>query len=87
MPADRLPREIYLPERFCITIEGKLWRIHQRSVIVPNALPYLLNRLLTCKMATAEAFQPFGIRLSIEEDTDQGDDDPDGLWLGRSPRR
>ncbi|MDE0879992.1 MAG: hypothetical protein OSB00_15225 [Sphingomonas bacterium] len=80
-----MARELYLPERFCITIEGKLWRIHQRSVLVPKALPHLLDRLLTGQMVTAEAFEPFGIRLSIEVCTDQGDDCPDDIELRSAP--
>jgi len=95
---NRLPREseppvphhpssdyelIAAPERYVIILEGKLWNTHRRHIIATGGLPNLLERLLTGDTVTAAAFASFGIRISIEEGTDQGDDGPDDLSIRR----
>lgn len=72
-----------LPDRFVITIEGDRWRVVRRANIVPNELPHLFGRLLTGNMVAAEAMAAHGLRVSVEEDTDQADDEPDGLSTKR----
>lgn len=75
--------QIAAPERFVIILEGKLWNAHRRHVVASGGLPHLLTRLLTGQTVAASAFEGFGIRISIEEGTDQGDDGPDELAVRR----
>ena len=72
-----------LPERFYVTIQGELWDVRQRANIVPEALPRLLGMLFQGEVAAAHALTEFGLRVTIEEDTDQGDDGPDMLVVPR----
>ena len=70
-----------LPERFSLLIEGKLWNVRRRSGIVPNELPYAVGRLLNGDTAAVSTFEAHGLRVTVECDTDQGDDAPDGLAI------
>ncbi len=72
-----------LPERFVLTIEGKLWNVHRRAVIAPNSLPHLLAEMLAGRECPTEVFEAFGLRVTIEQGTDQGDDGPDTLSVRR----
>ena len=72
-----------LPERFVLTIEGKLWNVCRRNNVARGALPHLLSELLTGKHCheAADALAAFGLRVTIEMGTDQGDDGPDELSI------
>ena len=74
-----------LPERFVLVFEGKLWRVCQRANIVPNELPHLIGQLLCGRCTTTEGFAAHGLRVTVEECTDQGNDEPDQLAI-RRPR-
>lgn len=67
-------RGMKLPARFVLLIEGDTFRVNERSNVVPDALPYLLARLLSGDRVDASAFEPFGIRVTVEVDRGQGDD-------------
>ena len=62
-----------LPARFVLLIEGDTFRVNQRSNMVPDSLPYLLDRLLGGADVPESAFEPFGIRVTVEEDCGQGE--------------
>lgn len=68
-----------LPPRFHLTIDGTLHRVNRRAVVVPDQLPYLMNRLLAGEDVSEDAFAAFGLTVVAEVDTDMGDDEPDGL--------
>ncbi|HEX8554292.1 MAG TPA: hypothetical protein VF695_06260 [Sphingomonas sp.] len=72
-----------IPERFVITLEGKLWNVRRRANIAPNELPHLLAELLKGVSGVEDAIRAHGIRLTLEEDSDQGDDGADDLVVPR----
>lgn len=73
-----------LPERFVITISGKLWKVCERANMTPGELPSFLTHLLTGHdMDLALFTKAFGLRVEVETDTDQGEDGPDYLSLPR----
>ncbi|MGV0964179.1 MAG: hypothetical protein ACOYBT_09845 [Polynucleobacter sp.] len=74
-----------LPERFVLTIEGKLYTALVRSNVVPRQLPDMLAALLTGRAIDLSAFAAFGLRVSVEEDTDQANDEPDVLAVPTWP--
>lgn len=72
-----------LPERFVITISGKLWKVCERANLTPGELPSFLTHLLTGRDMDLSVFKAFGLRVEVETDTDQGEDGPDYLSLPR----
>ncbi|KQM65773.1 hypothetical protein ASE75_05955 [Sphingomonas sp. Leaf17] len=66
-----------LPRRFVLTIEGDQASIVQRCNIARGQLEHLLSRLMIGQPVAADAFTPFGIRITIEPDTDGGPEEPD----------
>lgn len=68
-----------LPERFSITIEGKLWHVRQRDNITPGSLAYMLAYLLSGRDTDLRAFGDYRLRVTVEPCTDQGDDEADAL--------
>ena len=79
MPHHPMPYRAGLPRRFAILIEGKRWNVTRRANIVPNELPHLIARLLTGELMDLSVFEAHGLRVMVEECTDQGDDFPDTL--------
>ncbi|MGN6373957.1 MAG: hypothetical protein ACTHMG_00210 [Sphingomonas sp.] len=63
-----------VPERFSIIIEGRVTRVRERYVIDHgNAVGRYLALLLTGCAIPDEVWRPYGLRVTIEEDTDQAD--------------
>lgn len=67
---------MHLPPRFTVTIDGTLHRVRQRHTITPGSLPYLLGELLSGNDVPDSAWAAFGLRVYVEVDTDQADDEP-----------
>ena len=63
-----------LPERFVIVIEGTMAKVRTRALIVPKELPHLFTQLLAGNIAAADAMKAHGLRVSVEEDRDQGEE-------------
>lgn len=63
-----------LPERFVITIEGTVAKVRSRHMITPTSLPHLLSEMLSGTDVPAAHFEAFGLRVSVEEDCDQGEE-------------
>jgi hypothetical protein len=63
-----------LPERFVLVIHGNRRRVGERHTITPTSLPHLMAQLLSGSDMPMQPFEAFGLRVWIEEDTDQGDD-------------
>lgn len=61
-----------LPPRFHLVIDGDTFRVNERANAAPDQLPYLLDRLLRGQPVADEALTPFGLRVFVEPDMDQG---------------
>lgn len=74
-----------LPPRFTLTIDGTVYRVGRRHNIAPGGLPHLFAYLLSGGEVSEDAWEAFGLRVAIETDTDQGDDQPDDVvdWVRR----
>lgn len=73
-----------LPERFCITIVGQVSRVRARTVVDHQSdLVHVLAWLLSGGEAPPHCWRPYGLQVTIEEDTDQGDEPqlPPTLWI------
>lgn len=63
-----------LDEHFHMSIQGSLREVLRRHIIVPDELPYLIERLMSGYVVADTAFDGFRLRIICEPDTDQGDD-------------
>ena len=68
-----------LPNRFVLTIEGKLALVRNRALLVPMALPHLLAHLFAGNELEESTLKPFGLKVTVEQDTDGGDEAVDPL--------
>lgn len=76
---------MHLPPRFTVTFDGTLHRVNRRHLITSGGLPSLLTHLLSGGEVPESAWAAFGLRVYAEVDTDQADDEPDGID-DREPR-
>lgn len=63
-----------LPDRFVLIFEGEVHRVLARHNIQDSTLPHLIANALTGMEVHPDAFRAFGMRVTIEVDTDQGPD-------------
>mgnify|MGYP004538771135 CR=1 FL=1 len=64
-----------LPERFSLHIDGSTHRVRDYDNAAAGRLEYLLRRLLRGEAVGKGAFDPYRLRVTIEPDTDQGDEE------------
>lgn len=61
------------PPRYCITIEGEGHRVLVQENAT-GAVGYLMARLVTGQDVADDAWRSYGLRVTVEPDTDQGPD-------------
>lgn len=75
----RHQRRLKLPQHFTLTISGNLHEIGKRTMVDHGEeLKHVLYQILRGVEFPETIFRAYGITLYVEEDTDQGDEPPQG---------
>ena len=79
---------MHLPPRFVLIIEGTVYGVTRGGHATAPTFAYLIDRLLSGQEISDDALEHYGLRISIEPDTDQACDAPDVLidrrWISKS---